>query len=112
MVLIEHNGVMAENRDPRASEFTSQDRRRLRRALPQAQSVRLFRRLQAVLRVAEGASVAAAANGAAGGRSNVHRWGKRYPQGPRRERFGRAPPPRPAPPADGPGEGLLAPSFA
>jgi transposase len=108
MVLIEHNGVMAENRDPRASEFTSQDRRRLRRALPQAQSVRLFRRLQAVLRVAEGASVAAVANGAAVDRSTVHRWVKRYQQGRRSERLADAPHPGRPRQADELEEGLLA----
>ena len=46
----------------------------------QAASARLFRRLQAVLRVAEGKSVAQAADGAGVDRSTVHRWVERYRQ--------------------------------
>jgi transposase len=84
---------MTENRDRSALEFTGQDRRRLRRALPQAQSARLFRRWQAVLRVAEGASIAEAADGAIVDRSTVHRWVKRYQQGHRSERWADAPHP-------------------
>src|SRR3954451_25051328 len=50
--LAKHHDFMTEHDDPCASEFTGHDRRRLR----QATSARLFRRLQAVLRVAEGES--------------------------------------------------------
>jgi transposase len=46
----------------------------------QAASVRLFRRLQAVLRVAEGVSVAQVADGVGVDRSTVHRWVERYRQ--------------------------------
>jgi transposase len=46
----------------------------------QAASARLFRRLQAMLRVAEGASVAQAADGVGVDRSTVHRWVERYRQ--------------------------------
>jgi transposase len=71
---------MTEPRNPGASAFTAQDRRRLRQAMRQASSVRLFRRLQAVLRVAEGDSVAQAAGRAGVDRSTVHRWVERYRQ--------------------------------
>jgi transposase len=71
---------MTVHRDLSASEFTHQDRRRLRQAMRQAASARLFRRLQAVLRVAEGASVAQAAWGAEVDRSTAHRWVERYRQ--------------------------------
>jgi transposase len=75
-----HNHFMAEHGDSYASEFTGHDRRRLRLAMRQAASARLFRRLQALLRVAEGASVAEAAAGAGVDRSTVHRWVERYQQ--------------------------------
>ena len=48
--------------------------------MQQATSARLFRRLQAVLRVAEGEPIAQAACGAAVDRSTVHRWVERYRQ--------------------------------
>ena len=54
--LAKHNGFMTEHGDRCASEFTGHDRRRLRQAMQQAASARLFRRLQAVLHVAEGGS--------------------------------------------------------
>ena len=71
---------MAEHDAPGVSGFTGHDRRRLRLAMRQAASARLFRRLQAVLRVAEGASVAQAADGVGVDRSTVHRWVERYRQ--------------------------------
>jgi transposase len=71
---------MTEPRDPGTSAFTHQDRRRLRHAMRQASSARLFRRFQAVLRVAEGDSVAQAARGAGVDRSTVHGWVQRYRQ--------------------------------
>jgi transposase len=71
---------MAEHETPGISGFTGHDRRRLRLAMRQAASARLFRRLQAVLRVAEGASVAQAAEGVGVERSTVHRWVERYRQ--------------------------------
>ena len=54
--------------------FTVQDRRRLAAALAQAQDVKLFRRLQVVLYLAEGGSVDTAAHFARVDRSTVHRW--------------------------------------
>jgi transposase len=75
-----HNQFMTEHGDPCASEFTGHDRRRLRQAMQQAASARLFRRLQAVLRVAEGESIVRAACGAGVDRSTVHRWVERYRQ--------------------------------
>lgn len=71
---------MAEHGDSYTFEFTGHDRRRLRLAMRQAASARLFRRLQAVLRVAEGESIARAACGADVDRSTVHRWVERYRQ--------------------------------
>src|SRR4051812_19903509 len=73
--LPEHNGIMAEKHNRSASECAGRDRRRRPRALPPAQSARLFRRLQAVLRVAEEDSIAAAAEGAFVAGSMVHRGG-------------------------------------
>lgn len=99
---------MAQDHDQRAAEFTSHDRRRLRRALPQATSARLFRRLQAVLRVAEGASVAEAACGAAVDRSTVHRWVERYLAHRRLEDLADAPHPGRPRQADEIDEALLA----
>jgi transposase len=72
--------LMAEERDRGASEFTGHQRRHLRRAMQQAASARLFRRLQAVLGVAQGESAAWAAQGAGVDRSTVHRWVERYRQ--------------------------------
>ena len=71
---------MTEYGDSYAFEFTGRDRRRLRQAMRQAASARLFRRLQAVLRVAEGESVTQAAGAASVDRSTVHRWVERYRQ--------------------------------
>jgi transposase-like protein len=57
----------------RASGFSGQDRRRLSKALRETRDLSLFRRAQAVLRVAEGYSVAEAARQAGVNRSSVHR---------------------------------------
>ena len=54
--------------------FSWYDRRRLRRALAEARTARLFRRVQSVLRVAEGYSVAEAARLSGVDRTSVHRW--------------------------------------
>ena len=56
------------------SAFSWYDQRRLRRALATATTVRLFRRVQAVLRVAEGYSAAEAARLGGVERTSVHRW--------------------------------------
>jgi transposase len=84
---------MTEHGDSYASGFTNHDRRRLRQAMQQATSARLFRRLQAVLRVAEGEPIAQAAYGAAVDRSTVHRWVERYQQSHRVEDLADVPSP-------------------
>lgn len=60
--------------------FTAQDRRRLATALVKAQELKLFRRLQVVLYLAEGGSVDTAAHFARVDRSTVHRWLHLYQQ--------------------------------
>jgi transposase len=64
----------------RASEFSGPDRRRLSKAGRETHDLSLFRRVQAVLRVAEGYSVAEAARQAGVNRSSVHRWIELYLQ--------------------------------
>jgi transposase len=64
----------------RVSEFSGHDRRRLRKAFQETHDLSLFRRIQAVLRVAEGCSVAEAARQAGVNRSSVHRWVELYLQ--------------------------------
>jgi transposase len=64
----------------RAGDFTRADRRRLERALAQARDVRLYRRLQGVLAVAEGEAVQEAARRARAGRVSIWRWVERYLQ--------------------------------
>ena len=59
---------------PRAANFTRHDRRRLTKALAHAREARFFRRLQAVLFVAEGVPVSEAARRARVDRSTLHRW--------------------------------------
>ena len=59
---------------PGASAFTRYDRRRLAKSLVGVREARLFRRLQAVLFVAEGVSVSEAARRVRVDRSAVHRW--------------------------------------
>ena len=71
---------MKEEHASRSSGCSWWDRRRLVRALQEARDVRLFRRLQAVLRVAEGGSVSGAARQAGVDRSSLHRWVKLYLQ--------------------------------
>src|SRR3982751_3752900 len=104
----EHNDLMTEHGDRYASEFTGHDRRRLRQAMQRAASARLFRRLQAVLRVAEGESIAQAARGAGVDRSTVHRWVQRYQQSRRVEDLADVPSSGRPPQADELDEALLA----
>lgn len=59
---------------PQAAGFTRRDRKRLTKALAHARESRFFRRLQAVLFVAEGVSVSEAARRARAHRSTLHRW--------------------------------------
>jgi transposase len=99
---------MTEHGDRYASEFTGHDRRRLRQAMQRAVSARLFRRLQAVLRVAEGESIAQAARGAGVDRSTVPRWVQRYQQSRRVEDLADVPSSGRPPQADELDEALLA----
>jgi len=61
-----------------AGDFSRADRRRLERALGAARDVRLYRRLQGVLAVAEGEAVHEAARRARVGRVSIWRWVERY----------------------------------
>lgn len=63
---------------PRAADFTQTDRRRLEQALKQTRNVRLYRRLQGVLGVAEGEPVHAVAHRLRVGRVSLWRWVERY----------------------------------
>ncbi len=54
------------------------DRQRLQRALSHTQSVRDYRRLEVILWIAQGQSVAEAAQQARVDRSSAHRWLQRY----------------------------------
>ena len=71
---------MAEKQASRSSGFSWRDRRHLVRALQAAHDVRLFRRLQAVLRVAEGGSRSEVSRQVGVDRSSLHRWIKLYLQ--------------------------------
>src|SRR5688572_30446171 len=57
-----------------ADAFTALDRRRLARALRGASSARVYRRIAAVLAVADGRSVAESARQFRVDRTTVHRW--------------------------------------
>ena len=61
-----------------AAAFTAQDRRRLVRTLRTASDARVYRRLAAVLAVADGHSVAASAQQFRVDRATVHRWVATY----------------------------------
>ncbi len=65
---------MSGNNKSRAAQFTNSDRRRLTKALAHERQARLFRRLQAVLFVAEGVSISEAARRVRVDRSTLHRW--------------------------------------
>jgi transposase len=58
----------------RKRAFSWQDRQRLRRAVVEAATARLLRRVPAVLRVAEGDPLAEAARRSGVDRTSVHRW--------------------------------------
>lgn len=60
------------------SAFTSRDRHRLAQALTAAPLARVYRRLEAVLLVAEGSSMSEAARRVRVNRASVHRWVARY----------------------------------
>src|SRR6476661_1016794 len=61
-----------------SSEFNAADRRRLARAMDATAVARVFRRLAAVLLVAEGHRVVASARVVRTHRRNVARWVRRY----------------------------------
>ncbi len=58
--------------------FSPTDRRRLERALSAAREARLYRRIEAVLLVAEGQPISAAARRVRATRLSVRRWVERY----------------------------------
>src|SRR3954449_1325954 len=61
-----------------AQRFSPTDRRRLERALSAAREARLYRRIEAVLLVAEGQPISDAAQRVRGTRLSVRRWVERY----------------------------------
>jgi transposase len=63
---------------PAGEAFGDRDRRRLARALAAAQRVAVYRRLEAVLLVAEGVTVSEAARRVRAARFSVQRWVRRY----------------------------------
>lgn len=69
---------MDVHRGSQANRFSAADRRRLAAALAQAKDAREYRRLEALLAIAEGESVAEAARRVRCERSTVHRWLERY----------------------------------
>src|SRR4051812_14820480 len=69
---------MESEQDYLAVHFSGHDRRRLTKAMSSASELRLFQRAQAVLRVAEGYTVAEAAHFAGVDRASVYRWTQRY----------------------------------
>jgi transposase len=69
---------MGGDKGSTAKRFASADRRRLARALSVAGEVRLYRRLEAVLLVAEGHSISGAARRVRTARLSVQRWVARY----------------------------------
>jgi transposase len=60
------------------TSFSGHDRRRLARTLQRTDNVRLFRRVQAVLRVAEGVAISSTARTLRLSRRSLHRWVKVY----------------------------------
>jgi transposase len=69
---------MTDGVSSRPASFSSHDRRRLATTLKKTSDVRLFRRLQAVLRVAEGDPIHAVGRAFALSRRSVHRWVEVY----------------------------------
>jgi transposase len=67
-------GERGEIRSPAGEAFGNRDRRRLGRALAAARQVALYRRLEAVLLVAEGVAVSEAARRVRAARFSVQRW--------------------------------------
>jgi transposase len=61
-----------------AQRFSSVDRRRLKRAIPAAREARLYRRIEAVLLVAEGQPISEVARRVRATRLSVRSWVERY----------------------------------
>lgn len=66
------------SKEPAQPRFTRSDRRRLAKALAQTRLARVYRRLEALLLVAEGQSVSEAARRVRSNRTSVHRWINEY----------------------------------
>jgi transposase len=64
--------------DSSQTSFTARDRHRLRRALATVRLARVYRRIAAVLAVAEGASISESARRLHVARTSVERWVARY----------------------------------
>ena len=69
---------MRDGISSRRTSFSGHDRRRLAAILRRTSNVRLFRRLQTVLRVAEGDPIHAVARAFSLSRRSVHRWVEIY----------------------------------
>jgi transposase len=69
---------MGSEQEYSSDNFSAHDRRRLAQTMSSASELHLFQRAQAVLRVAEGYSVAEAASLAGVNRASVYRWTQRY----------------------------------
>jgi transposase len=69
---------MRKAQSPAALGFTGHDRRRLAKALHQAQEAKVYRRIQAVLLIAQGYSVDEVASIIGGRRRAVYYWMHRY----------------------------------
>ena len=67
-----------EQADGAKGRFDANDRRRLKRALSKAREARVYRRIEAVLWVAEGHAISEAARRVRAPRLSVRRWIERY----------------------------------
>ena len=67
-----------EQADGAEGRFDANDRRRLKRALSKAREARVYRRIEAVLWVAEGHAISEAARRVRAPRLSVRRWIERY----------------------------------
>ena len=69
---------MGRGKEHNANKFSGHDRRRLAKAMSTASGWHLYQRAQAVLRVAEGYTLAEAASLSGVDRTSVYRWTQRY----------------------------------
>jgi transposase len=70
---------MGRDKEHNANKFSGHDRRRLAKAMSAASGWHLYQREEAVLRVAEGYTMAEAASLSGVDRTSVYRWTQRYP---------------------------------